>query len=443
MSAPRKPARRACPISERDLPLASITVPRNRLRALRPETVDELTESIRARGLLQAIVVRPGSPGYVLSAGRHRLEAHRKLGLASIRAVVREGLDADQAELIEIDENLIRADLSPIERDLHHARRKQLYERAHPETKRGGDRRSKSHGATLKSPAFINDTARKTGAHRATVARSVARGTALNEIPNAADAIGTSLDQPIEVEALRKLPAASQQLLIQRAKAGAKVSAKVEFKKLRRAERERELAAATEAASETLGAKVYGLLYADCPWRYNNPPVGDEARANEQHYPTMEVDDLCALTVPAAEDCVLFLWATIPTLPAALKVMAAWGFTYKSAITWVKDREGTGYWVRGQVELLLIGTRGNVPAPAPGERPPAVIDAARGAHSEKPAVFRDEIARLFPNVPKLEMFARGGPIKGWDRWGNEAYDAAADTVPERQAGGAHLQQHSK
>jgi N6-adenosine-specific RNA methylase IME4 len=214
-----------------------------------------------------------------------------------------------------------------------------------------------------------------------------------------------------------------------------KVNVKVEVKKQRRAARERELAAATEEASQVLGVKLYGVLYADCPWRYNNPPMGDVARANEQHYPTEEVDTLCALKVPAAEHCVLFLWATIPMLPAALKVIEAWGFTYKSAITWVKDRAGTGYWVRGEVELLLIGTRGEVPAPAPGEQPPAVIDAPRGAHSEKPAVFRDEIARLFPNVPKLEMFARGGPIEGWDRWGNEAYNAA-DSVPERQAGGA-------
>jgi N6-adenosine-specific RNA methylase IME4 len=55
---------------------------------------------------------------------------------------------------------------------------------------------------------------------------------------------------------------------------------------------------------------------------------------------------LKVLKVPGADDCVLFLWATIPMLPQALEVMAAWGFTYKSQFVWVKDKAGTGYWAR-------------------------------------------------------------------------------------------------
>jgi N6-adenosine-specific RNA methylase IME4 len=133
----------------------------------------------------------------------------------------------------------------------------------------------------------------------------------------------------------------------------------------------------------------------------------------------MTTEAIKALRVPAADDCVLFLWATVPMLPEAIDVMKAWGFTYKSAIAWVKDKAGTGYWVRGQCELLLIGTRGNVPVPVPGEQPPAIIEAPRGRHSEKPAIFAEHIERLFPNTPKLEMFARKAR-PGWDVWGNEA-----------------------
>jgi N6-adenosine-specific RNA methylase IME4 len=103
--------------------------------------------------------------------------------------------------------------------------------------------------------------------------------------------------------------------------------------------------------------------------------------------------------------------------------MAAWGFTYKSSSTWVKDKAGTGYWVRGIVEHLLIGRRGDVPAPAPGDQFPGVIEAPRGRHSEKPDVFAEHIQRLFPNVPKLEMFAREAR-PGWDVWGNEVAEAA-------------------
>src|SRR5689334_959261 len=119
-----------------------------RMRTLRPEKVDELAASMRDCGLLQPIVLRPGANGngvgFDLIAGRHRHEAARKLGWTAISALVVEGLDADQAKLAEIDENLVRADLSPAEQAAHTAERKRLYEQLHPETKHGGDRRSSS-----------------------------------------------------------------------------------------------------------------------------------------------------------------------------------------------------------------------------------------------------------------------------------------------------------
>jgi N6-adenosine-specific RNA methylase IME4 len=204
-------------------------------------------------------------------------------------------------------------------------------------------------------------------------------------------------------------------------------------KRLRRESRERELAAATAAASQKLGEKLYGCIYADPPWQFE--PYSRETgmdRAADNHYPTMPTAAIKALQLPAAANCVLFLWATVPMLPQALEVMAAWNFTYKSAIAWVKDKAGTGYWVCGQCELLLIGTRGTVPAPTPGEQPPQIIEAARGRHSEKPDVFAEHIERLFPNVPKLEMFARGAR-RGWDVWGNEAPPPFAETTEQAAA----------
>jgi N6-adenosine-specific RNA methylase IME4 len=191
-------------------------------------------------------------------------------------------------------------------------------------------------------------------------------------------------------------------------------------KQQRRAERERELAERTIAAAQALGAggKLYGVIYADCPWSWSAWSWKGMSRAPD--YPTMALDALKALQVPAAPDCVLFLWAIVPMLPQALELMVAWGFTYRSSAFWVKPRAGTGYWFRGRHELLLVGTRGDVPAPAPGEQLESVIDMPQGKHSEKPEIFAGLIEALYPNVPKLEMFARGGPESGWDRWGNEA-----------------------
>ena len=80
--------------------------------------------------------------------------------------------------------------------------------------------------------------------------------------------------------------------------------------------------------------EIFGVIYADPPWRFE-PYTRDTGmdRAADNHYPTMTLDEIKALDVPsiAAEDCVLFLWATAPMLPQALEVMTAWGFTYKIA----------------------------------------------------------------------------------------------------------------
>jgi len=192
-------------------------------------------------------------------------------------------------------------------------------------------------------------------------------------------------------------------------------------KQLSRAKRAAQFAAATEEASRQIGSQLYGVIYADPPWRF--APYSDEGmdRAADNHYGTMTTADIRAYAdqIPAADDCVLFLWATVPMLPEALAVMAAWGFTYKTNFAWVKDKAGTGYWNRNMHELLLVGTRGSVPAPAPGEQFASAIRAEVGEHSAKPAAFAEMIEEMFPATKALEMFARG-PRLGWDTWGNEA-----------------------
>jgi N6-adenosine-specific RNA methylase IME4 len=190
---------------------------------------------------------------------------------------------------------------------------------------------------------------------------------------------------------------------------------KTEAKRLRREEREAALGRLQHAMPE----KEYGIIYADPPWRFE--PWSRETgmdRAADNHYPTMLTEDIKRLQVPAANDCVLFLWATVPMLPEALEVMTAWGFTYKSQIIWVKNKPSHGYWFKAMHEILLVGTKGNVPAPAPGSQPPSVIEAPIGKHSEKPEWFRTFIANMFPSLPRIELFARS-QSPSWDSWGNE------------------------
>jgi N6-adenosine-specific RNA methylase IME4 len=184
--------------------------------------------------------------------------------------------------------------------------------------------------------------------------------------------------------------------------------------------------AALGAKQMALPDKRYGVIYADPEWRFE-PWSRDSGmdRAPENHYPTTKTIDIMARPVGdiAAEDCVLFLWATSAMLPHALMVMTAWGFDYKTHAIWNKVRKGeqggTGYWFTGEHELLLLGTRGQVPAPAPGTQWKSVIFADAGKHSEKPEIFAKLIEHYFPTLPRIELNARRAR-EGWDSWGNEA-----------------------
>ena len=181
------------------------------------------------------------------------------------------------------------------------------------------------------------------------------------------------------------------------------------------------------------------MIYADPEWQFE-PRSRDTGldRAADNHYPTSPTGRIAARPVAgiAAADCVLFLWATAPMLPQALAVLAAWGFAYKSHFIWKKVRPGgpqeagsaggatgkrfvgTGYWNRSEHELLLVGTRGSPPCPAPGKQWGSVINAPVGRHSEKPGQFAQLIEAYFPSLPKIELNARAAR-PGWDAWGDE------------------------
>jgi N6-adenosine-specific RNA methylase IME4 len=173
----------------------------------------------------------------------------------------------------------------------------------------------------------------------------------------------------------------------------------------------------------------YPIILADPPWRYEHCKTTN--REIENHYPTMPLEEICALAakgkVPAADDAVLFLWSPSPKRREAESVMEAWGFEYRTDMVWVKDRPGMGYWVRQRHEALLIGRRGNFPCPAEANRLESVIFAPRGRHSEKPEAFYEAIERMYPGLPRFELFQRT-PRPGWDGYGNETGATGGDAL---------------
>lgn len=171
----------------------------------------------------------------------------------------------------------------------------------------------------------------------------------------------------------------------------------------------------------------FAVILADPPWRYecwSGANMGRNGVA-EAHYKTMSVEALCELPVGGAmaDDAVLFLWATWPTLENALTVIRAWGFTYKTdAFCWVKTtpscptkpRMGLGYWTRANTEPCLLATKGH---PKRLHKDVGqVIAAPIREHSRKPDETHERIERLAG--PYLELFGRQ-QRPGWTVWGDQ------------------------
>lgn len=169
---------------------------------------------------------------------------------------------------------------------------------------------------------------------------------------------------------------------------------------------------------------VFNVIYADPPWRLNDEqptPRNITTRDAETHYATMALAEIKAMPVPAAaaDNCVLFLWATASLLPQAMEVIPAWGFRYVNSFVWDKERIGIGRWVRGQHELLLIGVKGRPGLPLPANLASSVIREKRREHSRKPDRAYEIVETYYPKAKRLELFARTAR-KGWTAWGAEA-----------------------
>jgi N6-adenosine-specific RNA methylase IME4 len=178
--------------------------------------------------------------------------------------------------------------------------------------------------------------------------------------------------------------------------------------------------------------KRYDLILADPPWQYQNyaaPPgeMHERARGANKHYPTMTLDSLMELPISqlANDDCVLFMWAVWPLIEDAFDLIRAWGFTYKTlAFDWVKWNSsgigvfvGMGNYTRSNPEPCLLAFNGN-PLPVADHAVAAVTFSPVEKHSKKPQEIQDKIERLYPDLSKLELFARR-QRDGWDVWGNE------------------------
>ena len=214
------------------------------------------------------------------------------------------------------------------------------------------------------------------------------------------------------------------------------------------------------AREAELGAKLWalptrhaGILYVDPPlvWQPRSRVTGMD-RSAENHYARMPFEEYRKIALPMAEDCIVFHWAwRDERLEMIQQYLREQCLQRRTLIAWKKAIPGTGLILRDNCELLLIAARGKPVWPTFGQQSLAaieavepweglfdgIIEAPNPQHSRKPEIFADEISRLWPNTPKLEMFYRAlddpeaervrrakREAAGWYFWGNEVEAAA-------------------
>ena len=171
-----------------------------------------------------------------------------------------------------------------------------------------------------------------------------------------------------------------------------------------------------------MNGKKYQVIYADPPWGYMQKKVGREYKHGaSQKYSVMSIDEIKSLNISniILDDSVLFLWVTTPLLPDGIDVLRSWGFDYKTSLYWNKKNSlGLGYWFRNNVEVCLVGIRGDVKAFR--LQIPNVINEQPKGHSKKPMKMYSIIESL-DLKPRIELFARD-QREGWDCYGDQLND---------------------
>lgn len=199
-----------------------------------------------------------------------------------------------------------------------------------------------------------------------------------------------------------------------------------------------------------LPSATYDIIYADPPWDYNGKMQYDKSSIKTENvgfekaifissaefkYPTLKLKELKGLDVKsiAADDCLLFMWATGPQLAYAVELGQAWGFDYKTiAFVWDKMVHNPGRYTLSQTELCLVFKKGKIPTPRGARNIRQLLQIPRGKHSEKPEIAIDGITKMFPQQRKIELFARKN-YNGWDSWGLEIPDKKINILPENDA----------
>jgi N6-adenosine-specific RNA methylase IME4/ParB-like chromosome segregation protein Spo0J len=349
--------------------------------------ISALAKSIEEIGLLHPIVITPKRQ---LVVGARRLEAIRQLGWSEIPTRTIESLDELWERRSESQENFCRKDFVPEEfvalgEILESLERQAAKKRqARPGKERSGKLPEREKGDAREIiGAAIGVSGKTYEKAKAVVAKARAKPKEFGDLLT-------------EMNAKGNVSGAFRKLVI------------------------REKAQAIAKEPSPLPEGPFRVIVCDPPWHYEKR-AGDVTQRGAIPYPSMTIPQIRALPVEsrAHDDAVLWLWATNAHLPEAFGIVEAWGFRYKTLLTWAKQKMGMGDWLRGQTEHCLMAVRGKPVVILTNQT--TLLNAPTTKHSAKPAEFYELVERLCPGS-KLEMFQRK-PREGWFGHGDESTES--------------------
>lgn len=190
-------------------------------------------------------------------------------------------------------------------------------------------------------------------------------------------------------------------------------------KKAERIENVKRQAAEIAAATPVAPSGLFHVISIDPPWPYDDGKSAETYDPNGRRaanpYPEMSLEDIRNLVIPAADDCVLWLWTTHKFMRHSFDLLDAWGFADKAILTWAKDRMGLGRWLRSQSEFCIMAVRGSPVINLTNQT--TVLHGPLREHSRKPDEFYALVDSLCVGR-KLDYFSRQ-PRDGWEQFGND------------------------
>ncbi len=382
---------------------------------IRPLTGDEyekLEANILAEGIRDPLVTWQG----ILLDGHHRYKIAQKHGL-EYKTVEIELSDRDDAKRWIFENQLGRRNLTEQEASYYRGKLYSARKQQH-----GGQIPGEGRGKNFPSIRTAEELGKQYGVTGRTIKNDEQFSKAVDKVAEevGVDARNAILSGQAKVpkQSIEELITIKQEApeLIEPVLEG-NLTLKEALKTAKKVEREKEIKdkiKEIESNGFIPPSRKYDVIVIDPPWPYGTE-YDPDGRRSASPYPEMSLEDIAGIQLPAADDCILWLWTTHKFMRYSFAILDKWGFRDVAILTWVKSRMGLGSWLRSQTEYCIMAVKGHPKINLTNQT--TVIHGDMREHSRKPDEFYKLVDSLCVGY-KIDWFSRE-KREGWDQYGIE------------------------